>query len=67
MPRRLVEFKQRYGRASVIWKFFLLLMIVLLLFSSRLPSVARALGQSLVEFKKGVKELENHSDDDRSV
>jgi Sec-independent protein translocase protein TatA len=42
-------------------------MIVLLLLSSRLPSVARALGQSVIEFKKGFKELENHSDDDKSA
>lgn len=37
--------------------------IVLLLFGSRLPALAKSLGQSIVEFKKGMKELENHSDD----
>ena len=50
-----------------IWKLLILLLIVLLLFSSRLPSVARALGQSIIEFKKGIKELENHSDDEKSA
>jgi len=50
-----------------IWKLLILLFIVLLLFSSRLPSVARALGQSIIEFKKGIKELENHSDDETSA
>ncbi len=50
-----------------IWKLLILLFIVLLLFSSRLPSVARALGQSVIEFKKGIKELENHSDDETSA
>jgi sec-independent protein translocase protein TatA len=49
-----------------IWKLLILLFIVLLLFSSRLPSVARSLGQSVVEFKKGFKELENSSDDEKS-
>jgi sec-independent protein translocase protein TatA len=50
-----------------IWKLLILLFIVLLLFSSRLPSVARALGQSVIEFKKGIKELENPSDDEKSA
>jgi sec-independent protein translocase protein TatA len=49
-----------------IWKFLIILLILLLLFSSRLPSIARSLGQSLIEFKKGVKELENSSDDKES-
>jgi sec-independent protein translocase protein TatA len=31
--------------------------IMLLLFGSRLPSVMRSLGQSITEFKKGVKEI----------
>ena len=31
----------------------------ILLFGNRLPSVARSLGRSLVEFKKGMNELEN--------
>jgi sec-independent protein translocase protein TatA len=39
------------------------LAIVLLLFGSRLPSLARSLGQSIIEFKKGMKELEDHSDE----
>jgi sec-independent protein translocase protein TatA len=43
------------------WLIFLV--IVLLLFGSRLPSLARSLGLSIVEFKKGMKELEDHSDE----
>jgi sec-independent protein translocase protein TatA len=46
-----------------IWKILLILLIVMLLFGSRLPSVARSLGLSISEFKKGIKELENQSDD----
>lgn len=42
------------------------LAIVLLLFGSRLPSLARSLGQSIIEFKKGMKELEDHSEADTS-
>jgi len=48
------------------WKLLILLGIILLLFSSRLPSLARSLGQSITEFKKGIKELENQSDDEKS-
>jgi TatA/E family protein of Tat protein translocase len=41
------------------------LFIVLLVFSNRLPSVARSLGQTVSEFKKGFKELDESSDDER--
>lgn len=33
--------------------------VAVILFGSRLPAVARSLGQSLVEFKKGMRDLEN--------
>ena len=49
-----------------IWKILLFLLVILLLFSSRLPGLARSLGQSVIEFKKGLKELESSSDDDQS-
>lgn len=32
--------------------------IALLIFGNRLPSVARSVGKSLVEFKKGMNEIE---------
>jgi sec-independent protein translocase protein TatA len=41
----------------------IVLLVVLLLFGSRLPSLARSLGQSLNEFKRGMKEIEDKSDD----
>jgi sec-independent protein translocase protein TatA len=43
------------------WELLILLAVVLLLFGSRLPSLARSLGQSIVEFKKGVKEIGDQS------
>ena len=33
--------------------------IAVILFGGRLPSVARSLGKSIVEFKKGMSDLEN--------
>ena len=33
--------------------------IAVMLFGSRLPSVARSFGKSIVEFKKGMKDIEN--------
>ena len=47
-----------------IWQLLILLAIILLLFSSRLPSLARSLGQSITEFKKGIGELENQPEKD---
>ncbi len=48
----------------MIWKFLLVLAIVLLIFgSSRLPTLARAFGESITEFKKGIKGIEDHSED----
>ncbi|MDA0660127.1 MAG: twin-arginine translocase TatA/TatE family subunit [Planctomycetota bacterium] len=35
--------------------------VVLLLFGSRLPTVMRSLGRSVVEFKKGVNEIDDDS------
>jgi TatA/E family protein of Tat protein translocase len=49
-----------------MWKLLLFLLVILLLFSSRLPTLARSLGQSIIEFKKGFKELEDQSDSGKS-
>jgi sec-independent protein translocase protein TatA len=56
---------------SVLWAFFspgptefiVLGIIAVLLFGSRLPSVARSLGKSFVEFKKGVRGIEDEVND----
>ncbi|MEM8864672.1 MAG: twin-arginine translocase TatA/TatE family subunit [Planctomycetota bacterium] len=52
-----------------VWQFAILLLIVLLLFGTRLPSVARSLGLSITEFKKGIKGIDdksNSSSEDKS-
>lgn len=40
-----------------------ILVVALLLFGRRLPEIARGLGKSLTEFKKGIKEAEKTKDE----
>jgi sec-independent protein translocase protein TatA len=44
----------------------IILFIVFLLFGNRLPSVMRSLGQGVVEFKKGMAQIKDESDEDSS-
>ena len=44
------------------WEMVLVLVIALLLFGTRLPKVARSLGQGVSEFKKGVKGIQDDVD-----
>ena len=41
----------------------IVLIVVLLLFGNRVPSVMRSMGRGIVEFKKGVKGIEDEVDD----
>lgn len=43
----------------------IILIIVLVLFGNRLPSVMRSLGQGVTEFKKGVAGIEDDRDDQK--
>jgi sec-independent protein translocase protein TatA len=45
------------------WEFIIILIVALLLFGPRLPSVMRNLGRSVVEFKKGLKGVEDEIDE----
>ena len=40
------------------WEILIFCLIVLLLFGKRIPGVMRSLGTSIVEFKKGVRGIE---------
>ncbi len=44
------------------FEWFAIGLVALLLFGRRLPDVARSLGKSIVEFKKGIKDVKNNID-----
>jgi sec-independent protein translocase protein TatA len=44
------------------WEWIIIGLIALLLFGRRLPEVGRSLGKGIVEFKRGLKEIEDDID-----
>lgn len=40
------------------WEIAIIAIVAILLFGSRLPSIARSAGQSIMEFRRGFKEIE---------
>ena len=51
------------------WEIIIILVVALLLFGRRLPEVGRSLGKGIVEFKKGLRGIEdevNKAGDDKS-
>ncbi len=43
----------------------IVLVIIVVLFGNRLPATMRSLGQSLVQFKKGMREDDNDNSNDK--
>lgn len=57
-----LAFLQNIGLPELL----VILLIVLLLFgTARLPEIARSIGKSIWEFKKGVKEIQRDVNDDK--
>ncbi len=48
------------------WEWIVILVVALLIFGKRLPEIARGLGKSLTEFKKGINEAKESTDDLKS-
>jgi sec-independent protein translocase protein TatA len=46
------------------WQMLVILVVVLLLFGSRLPALMRSLGSSVNEFKKGIKQGGDDEEDE---
>ncbi len=46
-----------------IYELIVILVVALLLFGKRLPSVGRSLGRGIVEFKKGLKGVKDDVED----
>ncbi|RMF83662.1 MAG: twin-arginine translocase TatA/TatE family subunit [Planctomycetota bacterium] len=47
------------------WHILVVGVVALLLFGNRLPEVARGLGRSINEFKRGLKEVSDDIEDDK--
>ena len=45
------------------WEWIIVVVVAVLLFGRRLPEIGRSLGRGIVEFKKGVKEVEDEIED----
>lgn len=54
MPRGMISIMFGIG----VWELLIVLGIVVLIFGTRLPSIARSMGKSITEFKRGM-----HDDD----
>ncbi len=48
------------------WEWIIILIVALLIFGKRLPEVMKSLGRGIVEFKKGVKGVEEEVEDSSS-
>jgi sec-independent protein translocase protein TatA len=52
-----------FGTLPGGWEFLVVLLIALLIFGRRLPEIARNMGKSMSEFKKGIREAQDTKDE----
>lgn len=45
------------------WEWIIILLVALVIFGRRLPDVARSIGKSIVEFKKGIRDVSDDIDE----
>lgn len=45
------------------WEWIIILIVALVIFGRRLPDVARSIGKSIVEFKKGIRDVNDDIDE----
>ena len=49
------------------WEISLIILVLLLLFGRRLPRIAGSLGKSVINFKKGLREIDFRADVDEAL
>ncbi|UCD49209.1 MAG: twin-arginine translocase TatA/TatE family subunit [Phycisphaerales bacterium] len=45
------------------WEWIIILVVALLIFGRRLPEIARSVGKSMTEFKRGINEAKESTDE----